>query len=78
MTKAVPDADELAILREDFAYHEARVLLLVTAVAAEHGHASKLDGLTKLAKLDFLLRYPALASTVLGPPRPARSAAAPR
>jgi hypothetical protein len=62
-----PDAAELAMLREDLAYHQARVLLLITAVAAEQGHARKLDGLTKLAKLDFLLRYPALASTVLDP-----------
>jgi hypothetical protein len=67
MKPADPDAAELAMLREDLAYHQARVLLLVTAVAAEQGHAHKLDGLTKLAKLDFLLRYPALASTVLDP-----------
>jgi hypothetical protein len=67
MTMAAVDAAELALLREDLAYHQARVLLLVTAVAAEPGHQRKLDGLTKLAKLDFLLRYPALASTVLDP-----------
>jgi hypothetical protein len=30
------------------------------AVTAAHGHQGKVDGLTKLAKLDFLLRYPAL------------------
>jgi hypothetical protein len=59
------EADELAMLREDLAYHQARVLLLITATAAERGHARKLDGLTKLAKLDFLLRYPALATEVL-------------
>jgi hypothetical protein len=64
VTTAV-EAAELALLREDLAYHQARVLLLVTATAAEPGHARKLDGLTKLAKLDFLLRYPALASQVL-------------
>ncbi|MDA3626150.1 hypothetical protein OU415_11945 [Saccharopolyspora sp. WRP15-2] len=56
---------ELALLREDLAYHQARILLLVTAVSGTRGHAGKLDGLTKLAKLDFLLRYPALASEVL-------------
>jgi hypothetical protein len=61
----VDDALERAVLREDLAYHQARVLLLVTAVSATKGHASKLDGLTKLAKLDFLLRYPALAPQVL-------------
>lgn len=65
MRMADVDVAELAMLREDLAYHQARVLLLVTAVAAEQGHARKLDGLTKLAKLDFLLRYPALAGTVL-------------
>ncbi|WP_433828532.1 hypothetical protein ACQP2E_04070 [Actinoplanes sp. CA-015351] len=59
------EAAELALLREDLAYHQARVLLLVTATAAERGHNRKLDGLTKLAKLDFLLRYPALATQVL-------------
>ncbi|GAA4181169.1 hypothetical protein GCM10022252_05100 [Streptosporangium oxazolinicum] len=60
-----PSADELTLLREDLAYHQARVLLLVSAVCElkEHGH--KLDGMTKLAKLDFLLRYPALAPDVL-------------
>lgn len=45
-------------------YHEARVLLLVDAIT---GAGGKIDGLTKIAKLDFLLRYPAfleqLAST---------------
>jgi len=37
------------------AYHEARVLLLIDAMT---GAGGKVDGLTKLAKLDFLLRYP--------------------
>ncbi|WP_406224650.1 hypothetical protein [Streptomyces anulatus] len=56
---------ERALLREDLAYHQARVLLLVNAVSKNPGHQRKLDGLTKLAKLDFLLRYPALAPKVL-------------
>lgn len=56
---------ELALLREDLAYHQARVLLLVTEVSRAQGNGGKLDGLTKLAKLDFLLRYPALAPEVL-------------
>lgn len=59
------DVSELVLLREDLAYHQARVLLLVTAVTNAKGHGGKLDGLTKLAKLDFLLRYPALATVVL-------------
>lgn len=56
---------DLALVREDLAYHQARVLLLITAVAAVPGHSGKVDGLTKLAKLDFLLRYPVLAPSVL-------------
>jgi hypothetical protein len=56
---------DLALMRDDLAYHQARVLLLVNTVAATQGHSGKVDGLTKLAKLDFLLRYPALAPDVL-------------
>ncbi|MFC4859310.1 hypothetical protein [Actinophytocola glycyrrhizae] len=59
------DRPELALLREDLAYHQARILLLVAAVASTDGHGKKLDGLTKLAKLDFLIRYPALGPLVL-------------
>ena len=59
------DPEAMRWVVDDLAYHQARVLLLVNAVAASPGHARKLDGLTKLAKLDFLVRYPALASTVL-------------
>ena len=65
MNDEEPDFDALRWVVEDLAYHQARVLLLVQAVAADSGHARKLDGLTKLAKLDFLVRCPALASTVL-------------
>ena len=57
--------EHFAALRDDLAYHQARVLLLVTAVASTSGHARKLDGLTKLAKLDFLARYPIYASQIL-------------
>jgi hypothetical protein len=39
-------------------YHAARVLLLIAAFSGTG--RSGIDGLTKLAKLDFLLRYPAL------------------
>lgn len=59
------DLEALRWVIEDLAYHQARVLLLVQAVAATPGHQRKLDGLTKLAKLDFLVRYPALAPVVL-------------
>jgi hypothetical protein len=37
--------------------HEARLLLLLHAFSGSDGKGS-IDGLTKLAKLDFLLRYP--------------------
>ena len=60
-----PDFTELTLLREDLAYHQTRVLLLVDAVARADGHDHRLDGLTKLAKLDFLVRYPALAPLIL-------------
>ncbi|WP_144720040.1 hypothetical protein [Agrococcus jejuensis] len=60
-----PVAEHLAALQDDLAYHQTRVLLLVAAVSSNKGHARKLDGLTKLAKLDFLTRYPGLASVVL-------------
>ena len=51
--------------QQDLAYHQARVLLLVAAASQHSGHQKKIDGLTKLAKLDFLVRYPALAPRVL-------------
>lgn len=65
MTSPTQDLEGLRWVIDDLAYHQARVLLLVQAVAAEPGHNRKLDGLTKLAKLDFLVRYPALAGVVL-------------
>ncbi|HEU4461038.1 MAG TPA: hypothetical protein VFR75_00460 [Solirubrobacterales bacterium] len=43
-------------VKDPFEYHVARVLLLVVAFSPTA--RSKLDGLTKIAKLDFLLRYP--------------------
>ena len=67
MTDRLEDVTR-AILQEDLAYHQVRILLLVTSVAATKGHAQKMDGLTKLAKLDFLVRYPALAPIVLDDP----------
>lgn len=65
MIQAYEELDELQWELDDLAYHQARVLLLVAAVAAEPKHNRKLDGLTKLAKLDFFVRYPALATEVL-------------
>lgn len=51
--------------QRDLAYHQIRVLLLVDAATSSPEHNKKIDGLTKLAKLDFLVRYPALAPQVL-------------
>jgi hypothetical protein len=56
---------QLDAQKADLAYHQMRVLMLVAAVSATEGHSRKLDGLTKLAKLDFLVRYIGLASHVL-------------
>lgn len=53
----------------DLLYHEARILLLAAAMKN-----STIDGLTKIAKLDFLVRYPhylpAVASDGVAPPSP--------
>lgn len=47
----------LSQLEDNDELHEARLLLLLQAFAGSHGQGT-VDGLTKLAKLDFLLRYP--------------------
>lgn len=65
MTSPARHPDELQALRGDLAYHQMRVLILIAAVAGAQGSNRKLDGLTKLAKLDFLVRYPAVAPTVI-------------
>lgn len=54
--RAKADVTTLASPLDPLDYHVARVLLLVAAFSG--GASSSLDGLTKLAKLDFLLRYP--------------------
>lgn len=43
-------------------YHAARLLLLIESVSRRSG---SLDGLTKLAKLDFLVRYPNMLRRLL-------------
>lgn len=67
MTTAAEEEDLVRWVLDDLAYHQARILLLVTAVSNEPAHQRKVDGLTKLAKLDFLVRYPALAVEILDP-----------
>jgi hypothetical protein len=44
-------------LESSLPYHEARLLLLIKAFKVEHTDEA-IEGMTKLAKLDFLLRYP--------------------
>ena len=44
--------------------HAARLLILLNAFAGKEGEGS-IEGLTKLAKLDFLLRYPVMLQRAL-------------
>ncbi len=48
---------------QEISYHAARVLLLVDSFSK--GTNGKIDGLTKIAKLDFLLRYPIFLERLL-------------
>ena len=49
LATAVENSDE---------FNEARLLLLLKAAAGKEETAKPLDGIMKLAKMDFLLRYP--------------------
>lgn len=49
--------ETLSQLEDNDELHEARLLLLLQAFAGTDGQGT-VDGMTKLAKLDFLLRYP--------------------
>ena len=51
-------------LDEDDNIHTARLLLLLQAFAGRSGN-NEINGLTKLVKLDFLLRYPIYFSKAL-------------
>lgn len=51
--------------RRESAYHEARLLILISAFTDP---GEEFVGLTKLVKLDFLLRYPMMTARLL-PPR---------
>lgn len=64
MTSPLPPGTAARLRLRDQTYHEVRVLLLVTAVS-DTVEGGSLDGLGKLAKLDFLVRYPVFASRVL-------------
>ena len=56
--------------------HMARLLMLMEAHSGRDGSAKAVDGVTKLAKLDFLLRYPNCLERALTaknkPTKPAR------
>jgi len=56
--------EALSSLELNDALHEARLLVLLLAFAGADGQG-EIEGLTKLAKLDFLLRYPALLERAL-------------
>lgn len=55
----INESDDAIIRQRDIEHQQLRILILISEVASIPGNASKLDGLTKLAKLDFLTRYPA-------------------
>ena len=61
MAAPLPPAASQA-MRQESLYHEARILILISqfTVAGE-----PFRGLTKLAKVDFLLRYPVMAERLL-------------
>jgi hypothetical protein len=54
----------VAHLEENDHLHEARLLVLLGVFAGADG-TGEVEGLTKLAKLDFLLRYPVLLERAL-------------
>jgi len=46
-------------------FHEARILLLLLAASGKGEAARAVDGIMKLAKMDFLLRYPNILARAL-------------
>jgi hypothetical protein len=56
--------ESLAMLEDSDALHEGRLLVLLAAFSGRDG-SGEIGGLTKLAKLDFLLRYPVLLERAL-------------
>lgn len=54
----------LSTLDDDRSLHLARLIILISAFRRE-GDAAEVEGLTKLAKLDFLLRYPLMLERAL-------------
>jgi hypothetical protein len=66
VSSSLPPAAVLAV-RQESLYHEARVLILICQFT-DPGQPFR--GLTKLAKVDFLLRYPVMAERLLPPGTP--------
>jgi hypothetical protein len=62
MTSSTLSADVTLAIRQESLYHEARVLILICQFT-DPGQPFR--GLTKLAKVDFLLRYPVMAERLL-------------
>jgi len=56
LPRGTPLLSDPITIGNELDYHQARVLILINAFAGNR--RSTLRGLTKLAKLDFLLRYP--------------------
>lgn len=56
--------ETVAYLDDSPELHTARLLLLINAFAGKDGGGA-VEGLTKLAKLDFLLRYPVMLDRAL-------------
>ena len=70
MTHPDDDSPRVVDLRFNARYQsnreaEARLLLLIDGFSREAGRMRSLEGRVKLAKLDFLLRYPKHLATVL-------------
>jgi hypothetical protein len=55
--------DDISALEQNDAFHMARLLLIM--LATKEGGEPDIEGLTKLAKLDFLLRYPVFLERAL-------------
>lgn len=58
LVKAIANLEDIPEL------HQARLLVLLHAFAGEDGEG-QIEGMTKLAKLDFLLRYPVMLDRAL-------------
>lgn len=62
--KMIDFVQTVADLEQSQEFHIARLLLLIDAFGESDGRGA-IEGLTKLAKLDFLLRYPVLLERAL-------------